>query len=149
MKLLVNGKLQPDSSGLPFSNSLIRGDGLFETILTIDDKPIAWNRHYARLEKSAKSLLITLPARIDIELGISQILLGSKGQSRMRLNVLAEGRNQTLAQMAIAWLLKDSRITTILVGASKPSQLSDSLKSLENQKFEKSELAAIEVILNS
>ena len=91
MKLLVNGKLQPDSSGLPFSNSLIRGDGLFETILTIDDKPVAWNRHYARLEKSAKSLLITLPARIDIELGISQILLGSKGQSRMRLNVLAEG----------------------------------------------------------
>jgi len=63
------------------------------------------------------------------------------------LNVLAEGRNQTLAQMAIAWLLKDSRITTVLVGASKPSQLSDSLKSLENIIFQESELAAIERIL--
>ena len=91
MRLLVNGKLQPDSSLLPFSNSLIRGDGLFETILTIDEKPVAWGRHYARLEKAAKRLLFTLPARIDIELGIGEILLGAVGQSRMRLNVLAEG----------------------------------------------------------
>lgn len=66
-----------------------------------------------------------------------------------KLNTIAEGRNQTLAQMAIAWLLKDSRITTVLVGASKPAQLSDSLKSLENIIFEESELNAIEVILNS
>ena len=66
-----------------------------------------------------------------------------------KLNTIAEGRNQTLAQMAIAWLLKDNRITTVLVGASKPAQLSDSLKSLENIIFEESELNAIEVILNS
>jgi L-glyceraldehyde 3-phosphate reductase len=66
-----------------------------------------------------------------------------------KLNTIAEGRNQTLAQMAIAWLLKDSRITTVLVGASKPAQLSDSLKSLENIIFEESELNAIEVILNT
>jgi branched-subunit amino acid aminotransferase/4-amino-4-deoxychorismate lyase len=70
VKLLVNGQLQEDVSKIPYSNALLRGDGLFETILTIDNKVVAWNRHYARLEKSAKQLLFTLPARIDIEVGI-------------------------------------------------------------------------------
>jgi L-glyceraldehyde 3-phosphate reductase len=65
-----------------------------------------------------------------------------------KLNIIAEKRSQSLAQMAIAWLLKDERVTTVLVGASKPSQLADSLKSLENLKFDKSELEAIEQILN-
>jgi L-glyceraldehyde 3-phosphate reductase len=64
-----------------------------------------------------------------------------------KLNNIAEARNQTLAQMAIAWLLKDNRITTVLVGASKPAQLADSLKSLENIIFEIDELEAIEKIL--
>lgn len=64
-----------------------------------------------------------------------------------KLNNIAEARNQTLAQMAIAWLLKDNRITTVLVGASKPAQLADSLKSLKNIIFEIDELEAIEKIL--
>jgi branched-subunit amino acid aminotransferase/4-amino-4-deoxychorismate lyase len=91
MKLLVNGVLQDDLAKLPYSNSLLRGDGLFETILTIDQKAVAWDRHYARLEKSAKQVLITLPARIDIEVGIEKILTNVTGKSRMRLNILAEG----------------------------------------------------------
>ena len=91
MKLLVNGVLQGDLAKLPYSNSLLRGDGLFETILTVDQKAVAWDRHYARLEKSAKQILITLPARIDIELGIKKILKSSTGRSRLRLNVLSEG----------------------------------------------------------
>jgi L-glyceraldehyde 3-phosphate reductase len=64
-----------------------------------------------------------------------------------KLNTIAEARNQTLAQMAIAWLLKDDRITTVLVGASRPAQLADSLKSLDHLDFEKTELEAIEKIL--
>ncbi len=64
-----------------------------------------------------------------------------------KLNTLAAARNQTLAQMALAWLLKDDRITSVLVGASKPSQLQDSLKSLDNLSFSKEELKAIEKIL--
>ena len=56
MKLLVNGQLHEDASTLPYSNSLLRGDGLFETILTIDQKAVAWERHFARLEKSAKQI---------------------------------------------------------------------------------------------
>ena len=91
MKLLINGVLQDDLAKLPYSNSLLRGDGLFETILTIDQKVVAWDRHYARLEKSAKQILITLPARIDIEVGIEKILANATGESRLRLNVLADG----------------------------------------------------------
>ena len=91
MKLLVNGQIQADAAKLPYSNALLRGDGLFETILTIDNKAVAWDRHYARLEKSAKQILITLPARIDLEVGIEKILTNTTGRSRLRLNVLADG----------------------------------------------------------
>jgi L-glyceraldehyde 3-phosphate reductase len=64
-----------------------------------------------------------------------------------KLNTLAEQRGQTLAQMALAWLLKDSRVTSVLIGASKPSQLADSLKALENIDFSNEELQNIEDIL--
>lgn len=63
------------------------------------------------------------------------------------LNEIAKKRNQSLAQMALAWILKDQRITSVLVGASKPEQLSDSLKCLENLHFGTEELSAIENIL--
>lgn len=64
-----------------------------------------------------------------------------------KLNVLAKSRNQSLAQMAIAWLLKDERITSVLVGASSSEQLLDSVKALDNLKFTKDTLQKIEKIL--
>ncbi|MFT4734913.1 MAG: L-glyceraldehyde 3-phosphate reductase [Algoriphagus sp.] len=64
-----------------------------------------------------------------------------------KLNGLAEGRGQSLAQMAIAWLLKDERVTTVLVGASRVSQLENSLGALNNKTFSASELEQIETIL--
>lgn len=66
-----------------------------------------------------------------------------------QLNELAERREQSLAQMAIAWLLKDERVTSVLVGASSKEQLLDSLQSLENLNFSKDELSDIEKALNS
>lgn len=63
------------------------------------------------------------------------------------LNILAERRGQSLAQMAIAWLLKDARVTTVLIGASRVEQLLDSLKAVDNKHFDDSELAEIEKIL--
>jgi L-glyceraldehyde 3-phosphate reductase len=65
-----------------------------------------------------------------------------------RLNKLAELRNQSLAQMAIAWLLKDKRITSVLVGASSSEQLRNSLQSLSNLNFSEDELKSIDIILN-
>jgi len=63
------------------------------------------------------------------------------------LNTLALERGQTLAQMALAWVLRDARITSVLVGASRPDQLADSLKCLENPAFGEEELKKIESIL--
>jgi L-glyceraldehyde 3-phosphate reductase len=63
------------------------------------------------------------------------------------LNDLAIQRGQTLAQMALAWLLKDPRVTSVLVGASSVGQLADSLKCLDNIQFSSEELRQIEGIL--
>jgi L-glyceraldehyde 3-phosphate reductase len=63
------------------------------------------------------------------------------------LNELAKNRNQTLAEMALAWLLKDKRITTVLIGASSVEQLDNNLKCLENTQFTQDELKKINAIL--
>jgi L-glyceraldehyde 3-phosphate reductase len=63
------------------------------------------------------------------------------------LNVIAIERGQSLAQMALAWLLKDNRVTSVLIGASRPEQLLDSIACLKNTHFDKEELARIELIL--
>lgn len=65
------------------------------------------------------------------------------------LNDIALSRGQSLAQMALSWLLKDPRVTSVLVGASKPAQLADSLKCMEKLDFAAEELAQIQEILKS
>ncbi len=60
------------------------------------------------------------------------------------LNTIAERRGQTLAQMAIAWVLRGGRVTTALVGASRPEQVEDSVRSLDNLNFTEAELAEID-----
>lgn len=64
-----------------------------------------------------------------------------------KLNDLAEARDQSLAQMAIAWLLKDNRVTSVLVGVSSVSQLENNIAGLKNLEFSKDELRKIEEIL--
>lgn len=63
------------------------------------------------------------------------------------LNELAIERGQKLAHMALSWILKDKRITTVLIGASKPEQITDSLQALKNTSFSAEELSRIEEIL--
>lgn len=65
----------------------------------------------------------------------------------VKLNEIAANRDQSLAQMAIAWLLKDPRITSVLVGVSSAEQLDNNLKTLDNVSFSAEELKAIELIL--
>jgi L-glyceraldehyde 3-phosphate reductase len=60
------------------------------------------------------------------------------------LNDIAQRRGQTLAQMALAWIIRDARVTSALVGASSVEQLDDSLGALENLAFEPGELAEID-----
>jgi L-glyceraldehyde 3-phosphate reductase len=65
------------------------------------------------------------------------------------LNEIAKNRNQTLAQMAVSWILKDERITSVLIGASKTEQILDSIKATENTSFEPNELEKINNIVTS
>jgi L-glyceraldehyde 3-phosphate reductase len=64
-----------------------------------------------------------------------------------KLNEVAKQRNQSLAQMALAWLLKDKRVTSVLIGASSVEQLDNNLDTIKNLNFSKEELVGIESIL--
>jgi L-glyceraldehyde 3-phosphate reductase len=64
-----------------------------------------------------------------------------------RLNEIAKRRDQTLARMALAWVLKDHTVTSVIVGASSVSQLGDNLKALDDLEFSPEELQEIEKIL--
>jgi L-glyceraldehyde 3-phosphate reductase len=64
------------------------------------------------------------------------------------LNELAKKRKQSLAQMAISWLLREEVITSVLIGASSSEQLSDNVGALNNIDFSEDELNEIERILN-
>jgi len=63
------------------------------------------------------------------------------------LNEIANTRNQTLAQMAISWILKEDRITSVLIGASKSEQIIDSVKAIKNTVFSENEIQSIDRIL--
>ena len=72
-----------------------------------------------------------------------------KIQILVALNDIAQQRNQSLAQMALAWLLKDNRVTSVLIGASSVGQLNNNIDALGNIDFTKTELDKIEAILAS
>jgi L-glyceraldehyde 3-phosphate reductase len=73
-----------------------------------------------------------------------EFLTDSAIESIRKLNGLAEKRGQTLAQMAIAWVLRDGGITTALIGASKPQQVIDCVGAIDNLTFTKAELDEID-----
>ena len=65
-----------------------------------------------------------------------------------RLNDIARQRGQTLAEMSLSWLLRDSRVTSVIVGSSSVAQLTDTLRSVDNTTFTPTQLHDIEAILN-
>jgi L-glyceraldehyde 3-phosphate reductase len=64
-----------------------------------------------------------------------------------KLNDLARRRGQTLAQMAMVWLLRRPEVTSVLIGASRPDQIEENVAALDHADFSADELAEIEVIL--
>jgi len=64
-----------------------------------------------------------------------------------RLNEVAQRRGQKMSQLALSWILRDSRITSVLIGASKPEQVTDAIGSLANLNFSNEELQEIDEIL--
>jgi len=65
-----------------------------------------------------------------------------------KLNDIAQARGQSLAQLALAWTLRDDVVTSALIGASKPEQIAENVKAIENTKFTAEEIAAIDAALN-
>lgn len=74
---------------------------------------------------------------------------GEKLEMIRHLNEIALKRGQSLAQMAIAWLLKDPRITSVLIGVSKAEQLDDNVAAVANSSFSETELSEIKKILGA
>lgn len=77
--------------------------------------------------------------------GLTQKMLTEANLKSLRLlNEMAQARGQTMAQMALSWLLKDERVTSVLIGASRPEQLEENVQALENLRFTDDELKRID-----
>ncbi|WP_448309484.1 L-glyceraldehyde 3-phosphate reductase [Pantoea sp. PGP6] len=74
-------------------------------------------------------------------------LTDEKMEKVRKLNEIALQRGQKLAQMALAWVLRDDRVTSVLIGASKTAQIDDAVAMLASRQFDQAELAAIEAAL--
>ena len=84
-------------------------------------------------------------SRAKAEGSLLKEFLSEQNLKRVRsLNEIAKGRGQTLAQMAIAWVLRDPRVTTALIGARNVDQLDDSLDAVKKLQFTDAELKEID-----
>jgi L-glyceraldehyde 3-phosphate reductase len=84
-------------------------------------------------------------SRASRNTSLSPDLLTDEALEKIRgLNGIAKGRGQSLAQMALAWTLRDNRVTSTLIGASSVEQLDDSLGALGNLDFSDDELGEID-----
>ena len=97
-----------------------------------------------------------IPAGSRATIPNSLLRQGEKGDLRpevidvvRKLNEMARARGQTLAQMALAWILRDSRMTSIVCGASRPEQILDNCKATQNKTFTSDELQQIDNLLAS
>ncbi|WP_099204820.1 aldo/keto reductase [Scatolibacter rhodanostii] len=132
---------------------------------SIFDRTIEENGLKATAKKSGKGIIAFSP----LEQGMlsSRYLQGIPEDSRIKtdgrflraenltperleqikqLNQMAEQRGQTLAEMALSWVLRDGVVTSVLVGASKPSQLLENIKAAHHTEFTESELREIDKI---
>jgi L-glyceraldehyde 3-phosphate reductase len=77
--------------------------------------------------------------------GLTENMLSESNLNSLRLlQEMAHSRGQSMAQMALSWLLKDSRVTSVLIGASRPQQLEENVQALNNLTFSAEELAQID-----
>ena len=76
----------------------------------------------------------------------AEALTEERLQQIRNLNGIAAGRGQTLAEMALSWVLKDGAVTSVLIGVSKPEQVLDNIKAVENTQFTEEELKKIDSV---
>lgn len=74
------------------------------------------------------------------------VLTGRMSERIRGLHEIARQRGQTLAEMALAWLLRDKRVTSVIIGASSVAQIEDNLRALEHASFSDDELSRLDAL---
>jgi L-glyceraldehyde 3-phosphate reductase len=120
-------------------------EGLLETLEELGVGCIAFSPMAQGLLTSKYLNGVPKNSRVTAEDSFQKEFLSEENLKRVRaLNEIAGGRGQTLAQMAIAWVLRDLRVTTALIGARNVEQLDDSLDAVKKLKFTDAELKEID-----
>ena len=133
---------QPSYSML---NRWIETEGLLDTLSDVGAGCIAFSPLAQGMLTDRYLEGIPAGSRAAQRKSLGRKLLGDEALGHIRaLNDIAAGRGQSLAQMALAWALRDERVTSVLIGASRTEQVLDNLGALENLAFSDDELAAID-----
>lgn len=133
---------QPSYSML---NRWIEEDGLIDTLEDLGMGSIVFSPLAQGMLTSKYLNDIPQNSRATQHKSLNPEFLNEANIARIRaLNEIAKGRKQTLAQMAIAWVLRKGRITSALIGASRPEQVVDCVKAIDNLEFTESELNEID-----
>jgi len=120
-------------------------DGLLDTLADLGVGCIAFSALAQGLLTNKYLNGVPADARAAKEGSFKSTVLSADNLARVRaLDGFAQNRGQSLAQMAIAWVLRDPRVTSALIGAHSVAQLDDSLKALDNLAFTVEEVAAID-----
>lgn len=126
-------------------NRWVERDGLKETLEAQGIGSIAFTPLAQGMLTSKYLTGIPEGSRATQGSSLDPSLLGDRAIENIRgLNEIAKGRGQTLAQMAIAWVLRDGGITSALIGASRPAQVIDCAGAVNNLEFTSGELAQID-----
>jgi len=122
-------------------------DGLLDTLQQLGMGCIAFSPLAQGMLTNKYLKGVPTDSRAALNGSLQQSFLNEENLTRIRgLNAVAEKRGQSLAQMAIAWVLKDPRITSALIGARNVAQLEDSLGALKNLSFSAAELKEIDAL---
>jgi L-glyceraldehyde 3-phosphate reductase len=133
---------QPSYSML---NRWIETEGLLDTLSDVGAGCIAFSPLAQGMLTDKYLTGIPEGSRATQNSSLSPTLLSDEALTRVRaLNDIAQGRGQSLAQMALAWALRDERVTSVLVGASSVAQLEQNVAAIDNLVFTDDELAEID-----
>lgn len=126
-------------------NRWIEEDGLIDTLEDLGIGSIVFSPLAQGMLTEKYLGGVPAGSRADQGKSLDKGFLDEKTLTNIRaLDAIAKRRGQTLAQMAIAWVLRGGRITTALIGASRPSQVTDCVGALDNREFTAEELAEID-----
>jgi len=126
-------------------NRWVEDDGLLDTLEDEGIGSIAFTPLAQGILTNKYLKGIPAGSRAAQDKSLDRGMLSEENLTRVRaLNDIAERRGQSLAQMALAWVLRGGRVTTALIGASRPEQVRDSVRAIDNQDFTAEELAEID-----